>query len=109
MLHYSFYNNNPVYTPLDIKLSLNIAKPLFIPMWVFVASGPATYIALVLHIFVCHENIKHIVHSAVSSLYSESQQLKPFSLYEVSVMLATLIVCEYLWGEGVLEQTKDIQ
>ena len=39
-------------------------------MWVFVAAGPATYVSLALHILVCHENIKHVLHSAVSYPYT---------------------------------------
>ena len=64
---YRYYTNPDTFPfPEWAKVPLSLANTLFIPMWVFVASGFATYIPLALHILVCHENIRHILHSAVS-------------------------------------------
>ena len=49
-----------------VKHFLMLAHILFIPMWVFVTSGPAVYISLGLHIIVWHKNLRHILHSFVS-------------------------------------------
>ena len=52
---------------INIKQLLHVFNTLIIPMWLFLASGVATYIALGLHIIVRHETLKHILHSIVSS------------------------------------------
>ena len=62
-----YYNPETYIFPDHSKQILSLASTLFIPMWVFVASGLAVYISLALHIIVWHQNIRHILHSLVSS------------------------------------------
>lgn len=62
-----FYDPKTYPFPDYSKQFLGLANTLFIPMWVFVASGLAVYVSLALHIIVWHQNIRHILHSLVSS------------------------------------------
>ena len=66
----SFYS--PEHFPFPPEFAekpLALAKTLFLPMWLFVASGLAIYVPLalhILHVLVRYENIGHILHSVVS-------------------------------------------
>ena len=61
-----YYDPNTYIFPDYSKKFLGLANVLFIPMWLFIASGLAVYISLALHIIVSHQNIRHILHSIVS-------------------------------------------